>query len=148
MTSKKIAIGNLYIIKLGRNEVEAEVIEELEKGWNVQLTASDKIIKVANADRFLRKVKTNVEQPKKGGAAKGKMGGLDAAAFILQREGRPMRVKEIAEIAFNENLWASSGKTPWASISSAILREIASKGENSRFYKADTGLYAACEIED
>ena len=146
MPTKKINIHDCYIIKLGRNEVEAEVIEELEKGWNVRLTASDKTIKVASANRFLRKVKPKVEEPKKkGGAVKGKMSGLDSAAFILRREGRPMRVKEIAEMAIHEGLWEPAGLTPWASIASAIIREIDAKGLDSRFYKADTGLYGATE---
>ena len=144
MKTKNIILGDTYIIKLGRNEVEAEVIEELEKGWNVRLTASDKIIKVASVDRFLRKVKTKVEEPKKkGGAVKGQMSGLDAAAFILQREGRPMRVKEIAELAIHDKLWASEGLTPWASIASAMIREINAKGADSRFSKVDKGLFEA-----
>lgn len=145
MSSKQITIGDIYMIKLGRNEVEAEVTEQLENGWNVRLTASDKIIKVASVDRFLRKVKTKPEQPtkKKGGAVKGLMSGLEAAAFILKQTGRPMRVKEIAEIAIREQLWGSEGATPWASIASSIIRDIAAKGEDSRFEKIDKGLFVA-----
>lgn len=119
------------------------------------MTASDKIIKIANVDRFLRKVKSTTpvgklvkvkpakDEPKKKGGVKGQMSGLDSAAFILRREGRPMRVKEIAETAIREKLWKPEGAAPWASISSAIQREIFSKGEDSRFEKVDKGLFVA-----
>ena len=58
MKAKSIQIGNTYHITLGRNEVLGEVIAETETGWEVRLTASDKIIKVNNSERFLRKART------------------------------------------------------------------------------------------
>ncbi|GHV09203.1 hypothetical protein AGMMS50229_18930 [Campylobacterota bacterium] len=58
MKAKSIQIGNTYHITLGRNEVLGEVIEAADKGWNVRLTASGKVIKVNNSDRFLRKART------------------------------------------------------------------------------------------
>ena len=57
MKAKNITLGNTYHMTLGRNEVLGEVIAETETGWQVRLTASDKVIKVNNADRFLRKAR-------------------------------------------------------------------------------------------
>jgi hypothetical protein len=43
-----------------------------------------------------------------------------------------------------KGLWASpAGKTPHATLYSAILREIATKGNDARFRKTDRGLFAA-----
>ena len=39
-------------------------------------------------------------------------------------------------------LWKTSGKTPAATIYSAIIREIAAKGKDARFKKVDRGKFA------
>ena len=65
--------------------------------------------------------------------------GLDAAARVLAESGEPMGVKEIVEVAFEKGYWTSGGKTPWATIYSAIIREVATKGKDSRFKKVDRG---------
>ncbi len=72
------------------------------------------------------------------------MGGLDAAAKILADAKEPMTVKTIVEQAEARGLWKSrTGKTPAATISAAIGREIRDKGKESRFKKVDRGLFAA-----
>jgi hypothetical protein len=58
MQEKSIQVGSTYHITLGRNEVLGEVVAETETGWEVRLTASDKVIKVNSAERFLRKART------------------------------------------------------------------------------------------
>jgi hypothetical protein len=40
-----------------------------------------------------------------------------------------------------QGLWTTSGKTPSATIYASIIREIAAKGEQSRFKKTDRGLF-------
>jgi hypothetical protein len=43
-----------------------------------------------------------------------------------------------------QGLWESpGGKTPSATLYSAIIREIATKGKDSRFVKKDRGTFAA-----
>ena len=51
MQSKNIILNAIYHLMLGRNEVQGEVIEATDKGWNVRLLASDKVVKVNKADR-------------------------------------------------------------------------------------------------
>ena len=46
------------------------------------------------------------------------------------------------ERAFEKAYWTSDGKTPHATIYSAILREIQNKGERSRFRKVERGKFA------
>ncbi|NLX54413.1 MAG: hypothetical protein GXY58_04810 [Planctomycetaceae bacterium] len=68
--------------------------------------------------------------------------GLDAAARVLAESAEPMGVKEIVEVAFAKGYWKSDGQTPHATIYSAMIREIATKGEDSRFKKVDRGRFA------
>lgn len=70
--------------------------------------------------------------------------GLDAAAQVLQESNEPMTAKEIVETAEANGIWKSpGGKTPHATIFSAIIREIAKKGPESRFKKAQRGKFVA-----
>ena len=69
---------------------------------------------------------------------------LDAAAQVLAKAGKPMRAKEMIDEIVAKGLWASpNGKTPEATLYAAIVREIAAKGAESRFRKADRGLFTA-----
>jgi len=77
-------------------------------------------------------------KPKK---AKAKMSGLDAAAKVLAEAGKPMNCKAIAEQAIAKGYWSTSGQTPWATLYSAILREIQHRPDEARFRKAGPGLF-------
>ena len=74
--------------------------------------------------------------------ARGKMSGLDAAAKVLAETGNAMTCKAIVQAAFEKGYWQSDGATPHATIYAAILREIQTKGEKTRFKKAGPGLFA------
>jgi hypothetical protein len=70
--------------------------------------------------------------------------GLDAAAKVLEESGEPMTTKEMVEVAEAKGYWKSpGGKTPHATVYSAIIREIAKKGDASRFVKTERGKFAA-----
>lgn len=70
-----------------------------------------------------------------------KPSGLDLAASALQAFGEPMSAKDIAQRAIDAG-WATSGKTPHATLYAAMIREIRDKGEASRFVKVDRGRFA------
>jgi len=70
------------------------------------------------------------------------MSGLDAAAKVLAEAGKPMRAKDMVKAALAKGLWKTSGATPWATIYTAIIREIAAKGDGARFKKTDRGHFA------
>ena len=72
-----------------------------------------------------------------------RMSGLDAAARVLKESGKPMKVKEVVETMLAKGYWKTGGKTPAATIYSAIIREIDVKKGNSRFKKTGRGLFAA-----
>ena len=69
---------------------------------------------------------------------------IDAAAQVLAESKEPMNAKEMIEAMAAKALWTSpGGKTPWATLYSAIIREIALKGKEARFVKMERGKFAA-----
>ena len=72
-----------------------------------------------------------------------KPSGLDSAAQVLKDAGKPMRCKDLVKTMLEKGLWATEGKTPAATIYSAILREIQTKATKARFVKTDRGLFTA-----
>jgi hypothetical protein len=85
-------------------------------------------------------------KPKRQRAAKAlkekRMSGLDAAAKVLAERGEPMSAKEMIEAAESKGYWKSpGGKTPQATLYSAIIREINVKGAEARFRKTDRGRF-------
>jgi hypothetical protein len=73
-----------------------------------------------------------------------KLSAIDAAAQVLASAKAPMNAKEMIEAMAAEALWTSpGGKTPHATLYSAIIREIALKGKESRFVKKERGKFAA-----
>ena len=70
------------------------------------------------------------------------MSGLDAAAKVLADNGKPMTTHEIAEVAIKRGLWSTNGKTPHATLYSAIIREIATRGSTARFRKTERGHFS------
>jgi hypothetical protein len=72
-----------------------------------------------------------------------RMSGLDAAAKVLEERGEPMTAKEMIEAAETKGYWKSpGGKTPHATLYSAIIREIGTKGAEARFRKTERGRFA------
>jgi hypothetical protein len=71
----------------------------------------------------------------------GTMSGLDAAAKVLAEAKEPLNVKQMMERIQAQGLWKPGGKTPGATVYSAIIREIANKGDASRFRKAERGKF-------
>jgi hypothetical protein len=69
---------------------------------------------------------------------------LDAALRVLEETGAPMTCPEMIEQMAAKGYWTSpGGKTPAATLYSAILRETQTKGDASRFVKAARGKFAA-----
>jgi hypothetical protein len=70
-----------------------------------------------------------------------KPSGLDVAAQVLADKGEPMTCKDIVETMLAKGMWTTGGKTPAATIYSAMLREIDGKPGASRFVKTGRGLF-------
>jgi hypothetical protein len=64
-------------------------------------------------------------------------------ARVLAEEGRPMNCQEMIEAMATKGYWSSpGGKTPAATLYSAILRELQTKPGTSRFVKTERGKFA------
>jgi hypothetical protein len=83
------------------------------------------------------------KKTKEAGAEAKKLSALDAAAHVLAETGQPMACKEMIEAMAQKGYWSSpGGMTPASTLYSAITKEIATKGKESRFKKTDRGRFA------
>ena len=73
-----------------------------------------------------------------------KLSAIDAAAKVLAESKEPMSTKQMIEAMAEQKLWTSpGGKTPERTLYSAVLREINTKGKESRFQKTERGKFTA-----
>jgi hypothetical protein len=80
-------------------------------------------------------------EPKPAGEKQ--LSALDAAAKVLEERGQPMNTRQLIEVMSQKGYWTSpGGKTPWATLYSAILREITNDGDAARFVKTERGKFA------
>jgi hypothetical protein len=75
--------------------------------------------------------------------ADAKLSQLDAAHKVLGENQEPMTTKQMVEAMAEKGYWTSpGGKTPSATLYSALLREIGAKGADARFEKTERGKFA------
>jgi hypothetical protein len=89
----------------------------------------------------------NIPEPKKikrAATKPGKLSALDAALKVLVETGQPMNCQEMITAMAAKGYWSSpGGKTPAATLYSAILRELSTKGNDARFQKTERGKFAS-----
>ena len=101
-------------------------------------TTKSKAPKTATSAKATKPAKSKKEPKAK------KVGALEAAVKVLAASKEPLNCKAMIEAMAKRGLWTSpGGKTPHATLYSAIIREIALKGRESRFVKKDRGQFAA-----
>jgi hypothetical protein len=72
-----------------------------------------------------------------------KRSALDAAAQVLAQASAPLTCQELIAAMAAQGLWSSpAGKTPAATLYSALLRELQTKGDQGRFVKTERGKFA------
>ena len=73
-----------------------------------------------------------------------RLSAIDAALKVLTDSKEPLITKQMVEAMAAKGLWTSpGGKTPSATLYSALLREITTKGAESRFSRPERGKFAA-----
>ncbi len=70
---------------------------------------------------------------------------LNLAAKVLAEAGEPLNCQQMVERVLATGLWQSEGKTPSATLSSAVLRELRIKGSAARFRKVGRGKFEAVQ---
>ena len=124
----------------------AQKAEKAEKAAKVDAWRKEVAAKGAAPDPELDKAIAGAAKAKKAKAEKKprekKAGCLDGAVEVLKAAGGgPLGCKEMVEKMLAKGLWKTDGKTPAATLYSAIIREIATKGKEARFHKADRGRF-------
>jgi hypothetical protein len=72
-----------------------------------------------------------------------KLSALDAAAKVLSESGQAMTCQEMIAAMAAKGYWTSpGGQTPAATLYSALLRELTTKGADARFVKTEPGKFA------
>ena len=100
---------------------------------------------VAEAEKTTKKASVT-KDPKPSAAAEQpkKLSVLDAAARVLSESGQAMNCQEMIEALAAKGYWTSpGGKTPSATLYSAILKELKTKGADARFRKTERGKFGA-----
>jgi HB1, ASXL, restriction endonuclease HTH domain len=107
-----------------------------------QKSAAARKAKSTKAKKAPQAEKAKAEKAK---AEKGKVkktGALDAAARVLGEAGKPMNCQEMIAAMAAKGYWTSpAGKTPSATLYSAILRELKTKKSEARFRKTERGKF-------
>ena len=99
--------------------------------------AADESAKAPPAEAKAPETKTTDKKPKKVSA-------IAAAARVLGEAKEPMNCQDMIQQMAEKGYWTSpGGKTPHATLYSAILREIGTKGNDSRFKKTERGKFVA-----
>jgi hypothetical protein len=120
----------------GAPRQDHEVPSPKEVANNAMLAASADEQTAGKKEKKTKKIKA--DKPAK------RVSAIDAAATVLAEHADPMRPKDMIAAMEAKGLWKSpGGKTPEASLYSAIIREIAAKGEAARFKKHDKGMFVA-----
>lgn len=66
---------------------------------------------------------------------------IEAAIQVLGENKQPMTCAQMVETILEQKLWSSTGKTPTATLYSAILRDIQKKGDSARFVHVARGQF-------
>lgn len=84
---------------------------------------------------------------KKSDTSRKTMTFIDAAYRVLKENEEPMHYKEITQQALNKGYMETEGKTPEATMSARISRDIKNNGEKSRFVRVKRGTYGLKDKE-
>jgi hypothetical protein len=171
MKKNEVQIGGTYQAKVSDKVVSVRIdAENSHGGWDATNLATNKKVRIKSAQRLrgpvgeaprrMAEVAADAQQAQaeaeaatgpKGKKAKEpkepkepkarKVSGLDAAFEVLKAKGEPMTCKAIVDEMLAKGMWKTGGKTPSATIYSAMIREIDTKPGESRFAKTGRGLF-------
>lgn len=155
MKKADVKIGGEYFAKVTNKKVTVRIdAENSSGGWDATNLATNKKVRIKTAARLqgpARAATPAAGEPKrvlkkkaKTEAAAGgqkKLSCVKAALQVLETAGEPMNSQEMITAMVEQNLWESpGGKTPHATLYSAILRDL-KRGDESRFVKTERGRF-------
>jgi len=165
MKKASVKVGQVYSCKVSGSVVPVRIDRENPRGgWDATNLKTQKPVRVKSAQRLRGKAanwpgkrRPKSAAPDREGDARAKVsesrgappkvkpaaekksgrprGILDAAVIVLADADGPLTPAVIVDRALKRGLWSTKGKTPAATLYAAIIREIAGKGQVSRFRK-------------
>ncbi len=167
MQKNDVQIGGVYSAKVSDKLVQVRIdAENVHGGWDATNLTTGKKVRIKTAARLRDAAgdpesrppaTTTAEEqdaPASGQREAGsdqassgrnnKLTCLEAAARVLAESDQPLNSKQMIEAITANGYWSSpAGKTPHATLYSAIIREIKVKGNDARFRKAGRGQFVA-----
>jgi len=149
--SKKTTKSKTTTTKTSKTSNKSAKSRKRAKADDVQIAEATVLEQTPDTTADTMPAEAETAAPAKKGRAKKtasepkpkKVSGLDAAYEVLKASGEPMSSQAIVDAMFAKGLWKTNGKTPAATIYSAMIREIDDKPGESRFTKTGRGLFAA-----
>lgn len=169
MKKNDIKVGSLYVAKvtgkLARIRIDAE---DPNGGWDATNLETNRRVRIKSARRLRHDADSasstaqrkatptpppvcttmsgnddiNAKADSVNNTDRRRLSALDAAAAVLMDSPTPMRCGELITTMAARDLWASpNGKTPQATLNSALIREIRRKGNQSRFRRCGRGMF-------
>ncbi|WP_168565138.1 winged helix-turn-helix domain-containing protein [Crateriforma spongiae] len=156
MKKADVKIGGEYFAKVTNKKVTVRIdAENPHGGWDATNLSTNKKVRIKTAGRLqgpsrsetpasetkrVLKKKPKTAETNAAGSEK-KLSCVKAALRVLESADQPMNAKEMIEAMVEQNLWESpGGKTPHATLYSAILRDL-KNGDESRFVKTERGRF-------
>lgn len=165
MKKQDVRIGGTYMAKVTNKVVPVRIdAENRHGGWDATNMATNKKVRIKTAQRLRGTAPGRAPTADEAGAVaqaighapvnapvatradggqdrSAKVSCLDAAARVLAEAGEPMKIKPMVEAMLARGYWKTDAPTPWATLSSALQREL-KRGDRSRFTKLDRGTFA------
>ena len=157
MKKTDVKIGGEYFATVTNKKVTVRIdAENSSGGWDATNLSTGKKVRIKTAGRLrgsARAARTAATETrarkrvaKKTAEATGgekKLSCVKAALKVLTDNGEPMNAQEMIAAMVDAGLWESpGGKTPHATLYSAILRDM-KRGDESRFVKTERGRFTA-----
>lgn len=171
MKKAEVKVDGEYYANVTNKKVVVKIVSvNSAGGWNAVNLSTNKRVRIKTAQRLLGKARATTSAsaagetrarkrvPKKTtsadtgtqpatnaieAAGEKKFSCIEAALKVLGETEETMNAQEMISAMTDAGYWTSpGGKTPHATLYSAILRELA-KGDDSRFIKVERGRFAA-----
>ena len=140
-----IPLRTIQSWEIGRYRPTIDVLRPLAEALGISLEVLVPAQKFPrrSARRQARKQSRTPAGQRQRPAGRPHLSALDAAAKVLGESGKALNCRELIEAMAARGYWKSpGGRTPWATLSASILKEIARKGSRARFQKTGRGRFA------
>jgi hypothetical protein len=136
------APAETFVQRLSKKEL-VEHLEVEQREAEALAAAANEVTTETAPEKPARKTRTRAKPTGDGAEnTEKKLSGLDAAVKVLGEAAEPLSCQAMVDAMLAKGYWQTGGKTPAATLYSAILRELQTKGAESRFVKTERGRFA------